>query len=100
MLEAWLPSVGGADLAAMLGQSVRQVQRRRLADAPASSREQLVARLVAILRHSWTDAGVVAWFHRPRADLGGAAPLELLDDPDQERGLLTVARSGRVQGGG
>lgn len=99
-LEAWLPSVGGAELAELLGLSVRQMQRRRNAEGPASAREQLVARLVAILRHAWTDAGVVAWFHRPRVELGDAAPIDLLGDPALERELLTAARSGRVQGGG
>ena len=99
MLEAWLPAVGGAEVAELLGQSVRQVQRRRLAAVPASQREQLVVRLVATLRHAWTDAGVVAWFHRVRPELGGAAPIELLDDPGREHELLVAARSGRVQGG-
>ena len=100
MLESWLPSVSAAEIAALLGHSVRQLQRRRHEEGPASSREQLVARLVAILRHSWTDAGVVAWFHRPRAEFGGQPPLEKLSDPSLERELLIAARSGRVQGGG
>lgn len=99
MLEAWLPSAGVVELAELLGGSVRQLQRRRSADRPASAREQLVARLVATLRHSWTDAGVVAWFHRPRADLDGAAPIERLGDPAFERELLMAAKSGRAQGG-
>lgn len=99
LLEQWLPSVAVGELAALLGHSVRQLQRRRHEQGPASSREQLVARLVAILRHAWTDAGVIAWFDRPRGDLGGRRPIDLLDEADQERALLVAARSGRVQGG-
>jgi hypothetical protein len=99
LLEDWLPHVPVAQLAELLGLSVRQLQRRRHDDAPSTSREQLVARLVAILRHAWTDEGVIAWFHRARADLGGAAPVALLGDPAHEPDLLIAARSGRVQGG-
>jgi uncharacterized protein (DUF2384 family) len=99
LLEDWLPHVPVAQVAELLGLSVRQLQRRRHEDAPSTSREQLVARLVAILRHAWTDEGVVAWFHRPRPDLGGQEPIELLGDPARERDLLIAARSGRVQGG-
>lgn len=99
LLEEWLPRVPVAQVAELLGLSVRQLQRRRHDDTPSTSREQLVARLVAILRHAWTDEGVVAWFHRARPDLGGRAPIELLGDPAREPDLLIAARSGRVQGG-
>jgi hypothetical protein len=99
LLEDWLPHVPVAQVAELLGLSVRQLQRRRQMDAPSTSREQLVARLVAILRQAWTDEGVIAWFHRSRPDLGGQEPIELLGDPRRERDLLIAARSGRVQGG-
>lgn len=99
-LEGWLPSASVSELAELLGHSVRGLQRRRHEERPATSREQLVARLVAILRHAWSDAGVIAWFHRVRGDLGGRAPLELLGNPGSERELLMAARAGRVQGGG
>lgn len=100
LLETWLPSISTADVAALLGTSIRQLQRRRHEVGPASSREQLVARLVGVLRYAWTDAGVIAWFHRPRVDLGGREPIEVLGEPGTERELLAAARSGRVQGGG
>ena len=46
---------------------------------------QRVARLVAILRHAWTDEGVVAWFYRPRKDLDARKPIELIDEPPTKR---------------
>ena len=52
-----------------------------------------------MLRHAWTPKGVLAWYHRPRRDLGGKAPLELLDDPGSERLLLSAARDSRTQYG-
>jgi uncharacterized protein (DUF2384 family) len=99
LLHEWLPTITAGDLADLLGVSVRQLQRRRKEGGAASSREQLVARLVAILRHAWTDAGVVAWFRRQRPELEGRTPNELLGDPSYERQLLVLARAGRVQGG-
>lgn len=99
-LETWLPSVSVSELADLLGHSMRVLQRRRHDEGPANAREQLVARLVAILRHAWSDAGVVAWFHRVRGDLGEQTPIELLGDPGNERALLIAARAGRVQGAG
>jgi hypothetical protein len=99
LMEQWLPDIAVADLAELLGLSMRQLQRKRHDDSPATSREQLVARLVAILRYAWTDAGVLAWFRRPRHDLGGKAPMALLGDPAAEPSLLNAARAGRVQGG-
>lgn len=100
LLEGWLPRVSVADLAALLGYSTRQLQRRRRDGGPSTHRAELVARLIAILRHGWTEQGVVAWFLRPRRDLDGVRPLDLLDDPGREQDLLREARAGRVQGGG
>lgn len=99
LLESWLPRATVGQLAEILGLSERALQRRRHGEGEATHRMGLVARLVAILRHSWTDEGVAAWFHRPLGALGGARPIELLDDASRERDLLLTARSGRVQGG-
>lgn len=99
MLESWLPRVPVPQLAELLGLSTRQLQRKRHEATPATSREQLVARLIAILRHAWTDEGVVAWFYRARPDLDGQRPVDMLGDPAHERDLLIATRSGRVQGG-
>ena len=99
LLEEWLPSLPVKQLAELLGVSERQVQRRRNDGGPSTHRMQIVARLVATLRHAWTEQGVYAWFSRPREDLGGAAPIELLDDAAHEPELMRAARAGRVQGG-
>ncbi len=100
LLESWLPGVSVGRLAELLGLSERALQRRRRGEGgEATHRMGLVARLVAILRHSWTDQGVAAWFHRPLTALGECRPIELLDDPGRERDLLLAARAGRVQGG-
>jgi uncharacterized protein (DUF2384 family) len=99
LMEEWLPRVSVNQLAEILGCSPRQLQRRRRDGGPSTSRAELVARLVAILRHGWTDEGVAAWFFRERRELEGARPIDLLEDPQSERKLLMAARSGRVQGG-
>jgi AraC-like DNA-binding protein len=99
LVEQWLPDLTVRQVAELLGMSERQVQRRRHEGGPSTHRMQLVARLVAILRHAWTDQGVYAWFKRPRVELDGQAPLAILDDAGAERQLMLAARAGRVQGG-
>jgi hypothetical protein len=100
-LEDWLPALTVMQLSELTGVSVRQLQRRRRDGGGMSSpRLQLVAQLVAILRHAWTDRGVLAWFEKSRAELDGDAPIDLLDDPERERDLLLLARAGRAQGAG
>jgi hypothetical protein len=98
-LREVLPSIGQVELAALLGRSQRQVQRWAQQEGPPSRRLELVTRIAMLLRHSWTEEGVVAWFLRPRADLNGKKPIDLLDDPHRELELLTVARRGRAQHG-
>ncbi|MGI8729238.1 MAG: hypothetical protein ACR2LK_04510 [Solirubrobacteraceae bacterium] len=98
-LEQWLPALTVGQLSELTGVSVRQLQRRRRdGGGVTSARLQLVAMLVAILRHAWTDRGVLAWFAKPHPELDGQAPLDLLDDAGCERDLLLLARTGRVQG--
>lgn len=98
-LRDCLPSVRQVELAALLGRSQRQVQRWATQEGGAPRRLELVARIAALLRHSWTEDGVVSWFFRPRADLRGKKPVDLLDDPDREVDLITAARRGRAQHG-
>lgn len=98
-LREILPSIRQVELAALLGRSQRQVQRWAALDGPAPRRLELVARVSALLRHSWTEDGVVAWFFRPRQDLEGKRPVDLLDDPAWEDVILKAARRGRAQHG-
>lgn len=100
LLEGWVPGLTVRQLSELLGLSERALQRRRAEGGPSTARAQVVARLVAILRLGWTDQGVYAWFNRGRSNLGGVAPISLLEDPSRERDLIFEARSGRVQGGG
>lgn len=98
-LVEWLPRVSQQEIARLAGISPRQFQRWRSGGGPAPRRLQLVARLVALLRRAWTPEGVVAWFDRPRPELGGKRPVEVLDDPSLERSLVVAVRQGRAQGG-
>jgi hypothetical protein len=101
MLEEWLPGLTVAQLSQLTGVSIRQLQRRRRdGGGESSSRLQLAARLVAILRHAWTDRGVLAWFEKAHPELDGSTAIELMDVPERERDLLMLARAGRVQGAG
>ena len=49
-----------------------------------------------LLAETFTPEGALAWFDRPRRDLGGAAPIDLLDDPAAHDALLDAARRGRA----
>jgi hypothetical protein len=92
-----LPGVKQGQLAEVLGVDPRTVRRWATESGAPEQRLLVVARLVSILRHAWTPAGVVAWFRRARRDLDGRAPLELLGDPGNERLLISAARSSRNQ---
>lgn len=95
-----LPGVTRTELGDLLGIGDRQVQRVMKEEGRTPSRRlQLVARLVALLWRAWTPRGVVAWFYRKREELGGKAPIDVLDDPDFERDLTLAARQGRAQHG-
>lgn len=94
-----LPSVRQGALATLLGRSQRQVQRWATQEGPPPRRLELVARIATLLRHSWTEDGVVAWFFRPHPGLRGKKPVDLLEDVDREAELITAARRGRAQHG-
>lgn len=95
-----MPGIGRKELGELIGVGERQLQRLAKDEGSLPSRRlQMVARLVALLWRAWTPAGVVAWFHRERADLNDRAPIEVLDDPDYERTLILAARRGRGQHG-
>jgi hypothetical protein len=100
-LQEALPHIGRKDLADLLGTSDRSLQRI-LANPDRiepSRRLWIVARLVALLRRGWTPEGVVAWFHRPRVELGERSVLATIDDGDLERDIFELARHGRAQHG-
>ena len=96
-LRDWLPHTPLTTIAELVGVDRRTLNR--WAHQPGSPRPRLalVARLVVILRHAWTEQGIVAWFDRPRRDLGGRKPRALLGDPTAEDALIMAARSGRSQ---
>jgi hypothetical protein len=98
-LAMQLPGVTRKELSDLLGIGERQMQRLAKGDAKPSGRLLLVSRLVALLWRAWTPAGVVAWFYRPRTDLDGKPPIDVLDDPEHERALMIAARQGRAQHG-
>jgi hypothetical protein len=98
-LERSLPGVHQTDIAELLAVDPRTIRRWASEAGEPGYRLQLVARLVAVLRHAWTPRGILAWFHRPRRDLDGRAPIDLLDDPGSERTLLSAGRSSRNQYG-
>lgn len=98
-LSNWLPRVPQREIARLADKSTRQVQRWAKDGGVAPRRLQMVARLVALLRYSWTPEGVVAWFDRPRRDLGGHRPIDLIDDPAFEHDLVEATRQGRAQHG-
>lgn len=97
-LNRWLAGVPKDTVAELLGVNRRTLSRwADRADTP-SRRLQTVARVVAVLKHNWTEAGIVAWFRRPRRDLGGRTPLAVLGDQDfDDEALVMAARAGRSQ---
>lgn len=96
-LRTWLPLTPQRVIAELADVDRRTLARWANQSGPPSRRLTMVARLVAILRHNWTEDGVIAWFSRPRPDLGGRKPLTLLPDPNYDERLLSAARSGRAQ---
>lgn len=99
LVEQWLPRVSRKQLARLVGVDERTLQRWSASGARTSRRLFLVAKLVALLKDVWTPEGVVAWFDRPRSELDGRSPLDVIDNAEYERHLLHVAREGRAQHG-
>jgi hypothetical protein len=98
-LNRSLPAVRQSDIAELVAVDPRTIRRWATESGAPEHRLQLVTRLVAVLRHAWTPKGMLAWFQRPRRDLGGKRPIDILDDPGSERELLSAARSSRNQYG-
>jgi hypothetical protein len=97
-IDRWLPHTSRQALAELAGVDRRTLARWSKRTGLPSRRMQIVAQLIAILRHSWTEEGVVAWFHRPRRDLDGRTPLAILSMANfDEDKLFSAARAGRSQ---
>jgi uncharacterized protein (DUF2384 family) len=96
-LKRWLPNTSNETIARLVGVDRRTLNRWTKEHRKPPRRLQLVAHLVAILRHNWTEEGIVAWFDRPRRSLDGKKPIALLDDAGAEEKLLSEARAGRSQ---
>jgi|tagenome__1003787_1003787.scaffolds.fasta_scaffold20634565_2 hypothetical protein len=96
-LREWMPNTSWTAIAELAGVDRRTLHRWAKQSGPPARRLALVARLVAILRHAWTEPGILAWFDRPRRDLGGRKPRALLDEPVADETLIMAARSGRSQ---
>jgi hypothetical protein len=103
-IVGWIKEHTGAsnsELAALLGISERKLERWLSARDPASPggddemRVRVLGRLVNQLRHAMTGRGALRWLSIPNADLGGAAPAELLDDPAASARLFSLARATR-----
>lgn len=100
-LDAALASVSQPRKAELLHVSPRTYQRWISAQesvrpsAEDERRLRIVARIVNQLRHSLTGPGVVDWFEHPRAELHGATPADVLDDPDRLELLITAAAASR-----
>jgi hypothetical protein len=98
-LLEWLPGVRQADIAALIGTSTRTLQRLVKEGGTPSNRMRLVTRMVALLRRGWTPQGVLAWFYRPRRELDGQRPVDVLDRAEYEEPLMTMVRQGRASHG-
>jgi len=96
-LKKWLPRTSYETIARLVGVNRRTLSRWTKEQRTPPPRLQLVAHLVAILRHNWSEEGIVRWFDRPRRGLGGRKPGHLLDDAGAEEMLLSEARGGRSQ---
>jgi hypothetical protein len=96
-LREWLPNTPWTAIAELVGVDRRTLNRWAKQSEPPPRRLALVARLVAILRHAWTEAGILGWFDRPRRDLDERRPRALLGNPAAEEALIMAARSGRSQ---
>lgn len=96
-LRKWLPGASNEAIGRIVGVDRRTLTRWTTEHRKPTRRLQLVAHLVAILRHNWTEEGVIAWFDRPRRGLEGCKPISLLDDAAADEMLLSEARGGRSQ---
>ncbi len=103
-LASWLAAVldvPQARLAELAGVSSRTFQRwvsdtdKVGPDGEDARRLRVIASAANHLRHALTGPGVVRWLEQPNAQLEGARPLDLLEDPEDAPRLSTLAASTR-----
>jgi uncharacterized protein (DUF2384 family) len=95
-LDKWLPNTPDRVIAELVGVDRRTLARWKAQPGVSPRRPlRVLARLVAILRHNWTEDGIIDWLNRPRRDLDGKRPAALLDAPNREHALVDAARSSR-----
>lgn len=101
-IREWLPTTSNDEIAELLGVSGRTANRWLTTPGPAEARLTIVAKLISILRLSRSEAGVMAWFKRPRIELDDETPLAALEAlgqaetiRDDEQILLLLAKRGR-----
>lgn len=103
-----LAAILGDDLLAqLLGISHTSLRRYRAGARPTpqdvASRLHVLALVVADLSGAYNEYGVRRWFLRPRSQLGGRTPAELLGkgwDPDGREAALLRALAGQLLGSG
>jgi hypothetical protein len=76
----------------------RYASGERTTPDPVASRLHLVARILSSLVGSYNDYGVRRWFQRPRAQLDGAAPIEILGGGDEEQIARVITLSDALLG--
>lgn len=105
----WLAGVARVpqrDLADVLGVSERTLQRWLSSTAPNAPegdderRVRTVAQIINHLRHSLTGVGALQWFSRPRAELAGRTPVDLLAEPESAPILTALAAGVRSHAAG
>ena len=96
-LQDWLPGLTKVQLAELLAVHPRTLLRWEAGTGRPVRRADLLLRLVVVLKEGWTSEGVYAWFMRPRRDLNGERPIDVLEDPAEEPALIRAARQGRAQ---
>jgi hypothetical protein len=99
-----LPHTDASTLAQLLGVSTKTVGTWRNGGVvkQKKTRVKLVAQLLAYLRNSMTETGLIMWFNHDADLLRGSSPLKLLEAMDSgDTGvwdqLRTYARGGRAQ---